>query len=331
MTALTRLSFALAPVFCMLLVGALQPAGAQTAASTPDKTDIEIVPLSLSHRDTLFASAVSNQTRLAVGARGLLLIGNASGKRWQRIDTGAKDNWLAAIDHKDGGFLIAGSAGRLAGVNAQGKLEQKAPIDTKSAILSLTRFNGRLYATGEFGSLFVSADEGRSWQPEDLPWNQYLAQAWKELGESKPHLFGSCLSGDGRTLYVVGEYGLVLGLHNGVWTQVHGGKVQPAIFACATQGSALYAVGQRGTLIRSADQGKSWADQRFSDADLYAALPTSRGLLVAGDLATLAACVDKCRQVVTPDLLRWTLQLLATDAANQVLLVGSGLKSVRLP
>ena len=331
MIVLSRLSSALAVIFCMLLVGAWQSAGAQTAASAPEKADIEVVPQSLSHRDTLFASAVSSQARLAVGARGLLLIGDASGKRWQRIATGAKDNWLAAIDLKDGGFLIAGSVGRLARVNAQGKLEQMTPIDTKSAILSLIRFDGRLYATGEFGALFVSADEGRSWQPEDMPWNQYLAQAWKELGVAMPHLFGSCLSGDASTLYIVGEYGLVLGMHNGSWTQVHGGKVQPAIFACATQGGSLYAVGQRGTVIRSADQGKSWTDQRFSDADLYAALPTSRGLLVAGDLATLAACMEKCRLVVAPDLPRWTLQLLATGVADQVLLIGSGLKLVRLP
>ncbi len=359
MTVHTRQPRAMAHILCVLVAITLQALLTQAAFSAPQKVeepvvrpgaaagmgvdsaavvgqiapvnDISVVPRSLSPRDNLFASAMSGSVRLAVGASGLILIGDASGKRWQRIDSGTKDNWFAAIDLKDDGFLIAGPAGRLAHINSQGKLEQMTPIDTKSAILSLTRFDDRLYAAGEFGALFISVDEGRSWQAENMPWRLYLQEAWKELGESKPHLFGSCLSDDRRTLYMVGEYGLVLRLHGGIWTQVHGGKVQPAIFACANRGDTLYAVGQRGTLIRSKDQGKSWVDQRFTDADLYAALPTSEGVFFAGDLAAFGACVNECRQIFVPDLPRWTLQLLATGEAGQVLLLGSGLRSVRLP
>jgi photosystem II stability/assembly factor-like uncharacterized protein len=294
-----------------------------TSATLAPSTVVSLQPVALQLRRTeaIFDVAVSTSAVLAVGQRGLMVIADPTVRLWRRIAGDAAQNWTAVTDLDDGGFLVAGTAGALLKVSADGVTTPMERIRTNSNILALVKIGSTLYAAGEFGALFVSSDDGRHWQPIDLPWGKYLKEAWRELGQTKPHLFGICASETGAEVFVVGEYGLVLSRRDGQWHQMAGGKVQPAIFACMYHKGRLYVAGQRGTFMMTSDHGKTWTNLGFTDVDLYALAALDQGLAVAGDGGSVATCASACVKREPPSAASWFVRLVRVRKNEQRLLI----------
>ncbi len=206
------------------------------------------------------------------------------------------------------------------------------PFATRSMMLDVTRAGERIVAVGDRGVILLSDDEGQSWrQPAVVPVNATLnavsfadaltgwavghwgvilrtvdgGETWTrqriDTSEDRP-LFSVHFS-DARNGIAVGLWSLLLRTNDGgeTWEDValaappgdtRADRNLMRIFA-DTRG-ILFIVGERGTVLRSTDQGQSW-DYRETDYHgsfwTGVALPDDT-LLVAGLRGNLYRSLD---------------------------------------
>lgn len=109
-------------------------------------------------------------------------------------------------------------------------------------------------ALGSAGQAQVTADGGKTWNPEPVP---------TELA-----IFA--ITGNGSRSIAVGQLGLVLIRDgDGPWRQVDSGSEMRLLGVGINADGLAFATGAFGTLLRSTDGGESWSSAAPNWADLY--------------------------------------------------------------
>jgi photosystem II stability/assembly factor-like uncharacterized protein len=151
-------------------------------------------------------------------------------------------------------------------------------------LLDAARAGKRLVAAGERGRIFLSDDEGASWQPAVSPTQAMLTSLYFH---------------DARQGWAAGPDGVVLHTADGGanWTLMRQApeEERPLLtihFDDALRGSVA---GAYGAYAESRDGGKSWAERKISDSDRhYNAMTVTPGgqRLIAGESGTLLTSAD---------------------------------------
>lgn len=120
----------------------------------------------------------------------------------------------------------------------------------------------RGWIAGEFGAIFHSANGGKSWIKQKSPVEVSFAS-----GESR-NLF-ALLFTEPETGLAFGLDGVILKTRNGTTWEVirqrektNSSAGANHLFAVAPSNGRLWAVGERGTLLQSDSEGKSWQESR---------------------------------------------------------------------
>jgi len=235
----------------------------------------------LSRRARVFALVKHRQGALAVGARGFIrLLDGASELQLSPPVAGRTANFYSGAEGASGRLWLGSDVGRLYVASADLQTWQQIDLQEDAAVFALAEYpDGKLFAIGQYGLLRVKQADSDPWQSVDLPWAEWLAPAWQEYGEAMPHLFGTCQAGD--SLFVVGEFGIILEYDGQSWHKRHGGSIEPAFYACASQGGRIVAVGQRGSLARSADSGRQWQDIKLGGPSIFQVIALPQGQWLA--------------------------------------------------
>lgn len=212
-------------------------------------------------RDAIFDIALTDKGEGVIVGRGGLMAHRAVGEGgWRIVPMADGENFFAVTHDASGVFWVAGDGGRIWKKTPDADIWRSVELPIENAVFSLEAANdGTLMAVGEFGAVLTSKDGGESWAPENVPWADYLSEAWAVLGEAIPHLYNICLDPHTGDFLVTGEYGLVLRRTQQGWQKLRGGRIERAVFACVVSaGGQMVAVGQQGLALRSLDRGRNW-------------------------------------------------------------------------
>jgi photosystem II stability/assembly factor-like uncharacterized protein len=193
------------------------------------------------------------------------------------------------------GYFVAGERGHVL-TSGDGKQWTQLALPTRSTFTTIATADGQLWAGGHDGVIVHSADGGKGWQvqrrdPYALAPGQDSAD--HDLQQGAPLL--DLLFTDAQHGFAVGAYSLMLRTEDGgaTWTAVKalpdgagtepapvaeasesgvftaedlqlGAEENPHFNAIARTGSgALAVVGERGTFLRSRDNGTTWEKVSF--------------------------------------------------------------------
>jgi photosystem II stability/assembly factor-like uncharacterized protein len=229
----------------------------------------------LASQSLLLDITVIAQSRLiAVGERGHILL-SSDGVQWQQADVPVQSTLTAVffIDENNG-WAVGHDATILATTDAgiSWQIQQYLPQVEKPLLDVLFSDKSNGIAIGAYGLFYRTSDGGRHWKieyhneflyPED---QEYLAELKQQdeaayLDEQSsilPHF--NRVVADGRTLYLVGEIGLIAKSNDfGVtWQKLD--EIYSGSFydINRTQEGNLLAVGLRGHIYRSLRNGTPW-------------------------------------------------------------------------
>jgi photosystem II stability/assembly factor-like uncharacterized protein len=193
------------------------------------------------------------------------------------------------------GFFVAGERGHVL-VSSNGKEWTQLAVPTRSALTTIATADGQLWAGGHDGVIVHSADSGKTWQVQRR--DPFVADpnvdpADRDQRQGAPIL--DLLFTDAQHGFAVGAYSLMLRTDDGgtTWTPVQalapdtgaaavpeavanesgvfnaedlqlGEESNPHFNAIArTATGALVVVGERGTFLRSRDNGVTWNKVAF--------------------------------------------------------------------
>ncbi|MBL4744386.1 MAG: hypothetical protein JKX87_07135 [Cycloclasticus sp.] len=279
-------------------------------------------------RDSFFSViSLPNHVKLLTGTRGTMLLISSDG-RVSGINMGSKKNLYSTLKVQTGTVLIGADRGQLYKSDTSLKTFKSIQLKQSEDVFNLLEtVDNKVFAVGAYGLFMSSTSPFEEWHEESLPWGRYLENAWKELGESLPHLYSSCSSESGAT-YIVGEYGLLLKYEDTAWVKLHGGNIEPALYGCviSDDGKGITAVGQRGLVIHSSDGGLSWEDTRFKKkTDLYGIKNVNGLNVVMADQRQLFISKNwkdwSCKMLKGDSAIGWYIDMLATS--DDLILVGN--------
>ena len=266
--------------------GGISMPGAVVLPASGDSTP----PGDITWRDNIadMISGLDGQL-LAVGPAGLILnLNDGSRRLLPRTAIGSRD-FLAAAVAGSGSFWLADRFGHVLLLDDEGHLSDPQETGAEGALFKLLRLtDGTLLGVGEFGSVVSLMPGGRQWQNHELPWGDLLQTLYETEGEVIPHLYGVCQDVNG-TVYVTGEFGLVLSWNQQSWQLARQTDGNGNLFACAVSAQHdLIAVGQLGTAVLKIDD--TWHSTPVqSGHDLYTVTPTKAGFAAAGNLGQVVA------------------------------------------
>jgi photosystem II stability/assembly factor-like uncharacterized protein len=207
----------------------------------------------------------------------------------------APQSLLLDAVHASAGYFVAGERGHVLTSTDGGKWQQQK-VPTRSTLTALATADGQLWAAGHDGVILHSADGGQTWHPQRR--DPYALAPDQDPGDRDQRqgapvldlLFIDAMHG-----IAVGAYSLMLQTSDGggTWTPVQalaadagaagepeavasesgvfdaadlelGEESNPHFNAIARSGSgALAVVGERGTFLRSRDDGATWQKVAF--------------------------------------------------------------------
>lgn len=293
---------ALASLLCVSLMAGLvltASAGSRNVADTLEQT---ATVSALANRFAFNAAAMAGERLVVAGMRGTILYSDDQGQQWRQASvpvsvslTGicfadAANGW--AVGHR--GVILATRDGgahwtrQLDGVQvAQSILHVRQDperIDEARRLVAegadkpfLTvqcMGDGRVLALGAYGLAFSTKNAGQSWQP---------ALALLD-GSDSLHL--NAVQVLGGRVYVAGEQGALLRVNNDLQGFTRFASPYEGSFfgLLATRNNSLLAVGLRGHVLRSVDQGSSWQPVNLaSTKSLTAATELRDGSLLLAD------------------------------------------------
>ncbi|MBK5518311.1 YCF48-related protein [Pseudomonas sp. TH10] len=293
---------ALASLLCVSLIAGLvltASAGSRNVADTLEQT---ATVSALANRFAFNAAAMAGERLVVAGMRGTILYSDDQGQQWRQASvpvsvslTGicfadAANGW--AVGHR--GVILATRDGgahwtrQLDGVQvAQSILHVRQDperIDEARRLVAegadkpfLTvqcMGDGRVLALGAYGLAFSTKNAGQSWQP---------ALALLD-GSDSLHL--NAVQVLGGRVYVAGEQGALLRVNNDLQGFTRFASPYEGSFfgLLATRNNSLLAVGLRGHVLRSVDQGSSWQPVNLaSTKSLTAATELRDGSLLLAD------------------------------------------------
>lgn len=292
----------------------------------------------LQARDSLFAiTKLKEEEFLLVGNKGFAVKASTT-HLIKKIKLPSSANLFSAYTAQSEHVLVGGEQGHLFISDKSATQWKTIKLDVNEAIFDFMESpSGEIVLTGTYGLFMASNPPYVNWANIQLPWADYLKNAWDEFGEADPHLYSGCHNERGELL-VVGEFGLVLkrGL-DGVWHKMHGGSIEPAIYSCiiSPDGQTITAVGQKGLSHSSTDGGVTWLQSDISaGVDLYKIQNFNAASIITGDNRTLYVSLNNgnwsCLRFADDTPLGWFIDTLVTG--ERVIIVGSngGFKSTTL-
>lgn len=202
---------------------------------------------------------VNRDTGWIAGSYGTILRTTDGGKSWRPQPSGTTEHLfgLAMLDESHG--WVVGSRGTTLRTEMGGRSWTSSTIPgdfTFSAVAFVDRSRG--WIVGEFGVIFHTLDGGKTWLKQKSP----IEVAFSS-GESR-NLFALQLNGL-NSGYAFGLDGLVLKIRAGNdWEVVRQPSAENKLaeanhlFAAAMSHGQIWAVGERGSLLRSDPDGKHW-------------------------------------------------------------------------
>jgi photosystem II stability/assembly factor-like uncharacterized protein len=270
-----------ATALTLLALALVSPRPAAAAGATP----------SASPRVLLLDGAALNDTLVAVGERGTILLSADQAASWQRVPspvratltgvtlapvppgTPAGAGW--AVGH-DAVILGTADLGRTWTKQYQGENLQDSFLD----VLAVDRL--RAVAVGAFGLYAATTDGGKTWTRRKLTNDDYH--------------FNRLSRGPTGTLYLAGERGtLFRSTDSGdTWTSIAAPYEGSFYGVMPLDRRTLLAHGLRGHLFRSADDGQTWQRVPFTEPVLLATgaqLPGNT-LVLSGQARSLYVSTD---------------------------------------
>lgn len=283
--------------------------GALCAGLAPGAMAADIAALRVgTPHEAFFAVDFDGETGYIVGAAGTVLRSTDGGVTWARVKQ--KKTQLALLDISvEGDDLVA--VGQLGKILVRSGEAPWQLVDTGTPMRLLAvdeNASGAAVAVGQFGTILVSTDEGKSWKPVAPDWTRY-----SEMGFA-PQLYDVTLDDAGVTT-VVGEFGYVLRSTDlgKTWKLVRkGGELVPTLNGMVLQPGGLgYAVGQVGTVLKTTDGGLTWSKVSLANV---AGPPVESNLLSVAILDDGRVLISGIRAMLigSPDGSRWQ-QLTAGD------------------
>jgi photosystem II stability/assembly factor-like uncharacterized protein len=162
--------------------------------------------------------------------QGLLLRSTDDGTTWNQIQTPTNENlndisWPSAL-------LVVGNNGVILRSTNQGSNWTQVNSNTTNNLYSIY-FN---IAVGANGTILKGLSQGTNWQQMSSPTSAALY--------------------DNSNSLIVGAGGTILKYNGQLWQLVNSGTTNDLLFVI--EGSASYAIGKNGTIIKSTDWGSSW-------------------------------------------------------------------------
>lgn len=276
--------------------------------------------------DALYDVAFEGERGIAVGAFGNVLVTADGGATWQVQAFPMKHLALMAVAIREGKCIAVGQTG-LVYAAEDCKTWKAAPSMTKSRLLAVgVNRQGVAYAVGAFGTILKSTDWGQSWAVQTVDWS-----AITEDG-AEPHLYDIHVADDG-TVTAVGEFELVMRTSDGKqWTALHKGERSLFGLSVVEGGKKMYATGQSGALLSSADGGITWASHKTgTGAILTGVHATAQGEVLASGINAVVLSRDggASWSPLNSKLVRnaWYQALAASEGAGgkrRVVAVGAG-------
>jgi photosystem II stability/assembly factor-like uncharacterized protein len=273
--------------FWALAAGALASVGLASAADTSwrDVLDTPAAKSPLAARSLLNGLATAGQRIVAVGSRGHVLFSDDAGKSWQQADVPVSSDLVGvsfpnattgwAVGH-DGVVLRSTNAGtswtrQLDGVRAGDLMVEyytreaksfdakhaKALLDEAQRFAAQGADNPFLdawfesettgFVVGAFGLILRTTDGGANWEP------------WLHAVDNPKSLHLYAVRGIGSDVFITGEQGLVLKLDRAAGRfRALEMPYKGTLFGVTGTARAVIVHGLRGTVLRSADAGRTW-------------------------------------------------------------------------
>ena len=208
-----------------------------------------------------FGLSLGAERSIAVGLGGAIAESDDGGKTWKPVEQTETELALLSVDRAGSHTVAVGQMGLVMYEASPGQWK-KADSGIEGRLLSVSvNSSGLGVAGGEFGTLLMTEDGGRSWRSAPPDWTLYEDK--ETFGTAEPHVYAVEVEEDG-TITIAGEFGVILrsrdrGQSWRVLKQLKAGE--PTIFAMhiAQPGAGnSFAVGQEGEILTSADGGTTW-------------------------------------------------------------------------
>jgi photosystem II stability/assembly factor-like uncharacterized protein len=205
----------------------------------------------------------------------------------------AAKSLLLDVTGSEGGFVAVGERGHVL-TSSDGKTWTQAPTPTRSTLTVVTAVGGQLWAGGHDGVILHSADAGKTWQAQRR--DPYQLAAGENPADHDPRQGVPILDiafADASNGIAVGAYNLMLVTHDGgaTWDERQaissapapearhepaqgdvfsqedlqlGEESDPHLNSIAHIGGSTWVIaGERGTFLRSTDNGEHWQKLSF--------------------------------------------------------------------
>lgn len=205
----------------------------------------------------------------------------------------ASKSLLLDITRTPAGYFVVGERGHILN-SSDGQTWTQLPVPTRSTLTALATIDGQLWAGGHDGVIVHSADGGQTWQVQRR--DPYVLAPGQKSYDHDPRQGAPILDiefSDAQNGIAIGAHSLMLVTHDGgaTWTsrqaiapsakperaptQMQGDifseqdlqleeESDPHLNAIVRTGtSTLLIVGERGTVLRSQDNGETWQKIAF--------------------------------------------------------------------
>lgn len=304
-------------LLCATLAAALLPAVGHAAAQAPGAVvAAQLRPAVMSHsaaQSVMLGAAHAGPRIVAVGERGIILLSDDNGKRWQQAevpvsvsltavrfadarngvavghagvvlttsDGGA--HWQRALDGKQLAGLALQAAKRSGDAGALRDAERLVADGADKPLLDVCLLpNNRILAVGAYGLAFASEDGGRTWA------------SWMDRISNPKGLHLNTVRASGDTILIAGERGLaLLSTDAGRSFRALNVPYQGSFFTAELSGdNTMLLAGLRGNAWRSTDAGASWRQLASPmPATITASTTRSDGSLVLANQAGMLLAV----------------------------------------
>jgi photosystem II stability/assembly factor-like uncharacterized protein len=215
-------------------------------------------------RNSLFQVRFLNDKKGWIsGSYGTLLYTTDGGKHWSAQRTGTTEHLFGLTFVNEQTGWAVGSRGTILYTRDGGRSWNKASLSEDLTLNSVAFVNLTSgWIVGEFGVIFYTQNGGKNWIKQKSPVEVSFVS-----GESR-NLF-ALLFAQSANGWAFGLDGVILKTHGGSpWEIIRqrentqGSSGANHLFAAATSRGRLWAVGERGTLLQSDSEGKSWREAK---------------------------------------------------------------------
>lgn len=252
----------------------------------------------LSFRDRLYDLAVHQDSVWAVGYPGMLLRSKDGGASFTQVSVPVNEalfsidfnaSGLGAIVGRSGTLLLTADHGatwsksvaKAADKPSDGFEEKAAPAAPVHLFGVDVLENGSIVAVGDFGTVLVSQDRGKTWTQRTFESSVVHREAAaggaleglggvtaEEENEGEEARLVAVSFADDQHGFVVGEFGWVLATEDGglTWKRQASRSDKLLFSVRARSAKDAIAVGSEGTIIETQDGGATWTPQAVTDS-----------------------------------------------------------------